>query len=254
MNPFEKNRFKVVVWLQHPFRRISHYSSGFTLTELIVAIGIVVFIAALLFPAMSKTKESAIVVKCTANQRLLFGGLMAYAQDNDMTFPVSTGGTNRWFYRVANYVSGFEGGSVSDPSGVGMKAAYAKVAICPIPEHRGWKDTVGTYGLHEGFGSYDTGSPMDYPPARLSKINRPSKLPVLCCEGPLVGGHKMTTNGPNPWAREKYGYAGTTRQFGPGPNHGGNCNFTFLDGHSELRDVTKQNLWPWNDPLVFAFE
>jgi prepilin-type processing-associated H-X9-DG protein len=221
---------------------------------MIVAIGIVVFLAALLFPALSKSKDGAVTVKCTSNQRALISALITYAQDNDMSFPVSTTGTNRWYFRVSNYVSGFEGSSVVHPSGTGVKESYAKVVICPIPEHAGWKDTAGTYGLHEGFGSYDSGLPGDYAPVRLTRINRTSTLPVLCCEGPFTGGHKMTTSGPNPWAREKYGYDGPARIFGPGPNHGGKCNFAFLDGHIELRDVTKKDQWPWNDPKVFSFE
>lgn len=230
---------------------------GFTLVEMLVSVGIVVFLAALVFPALSKTRNSAAAIKCTSNQRILFSALMAYAQENDMTFPVSTSGTNRWFYRVSNYVPGFENDSVVDPSGVGLKPAFAKIVICPIPEHKGLKNTTGTYGLHEGFGTYDSGLPSNYTPVRLATITRPSKLPVLCCEGTYEeknGGHKMTTTGPHPAAQIKYGYTGTTRNFGPSPNHGRQCNFTFLDGHIELRDVTKASQWPWNDPDVFKFE
>jgi prepilin-type processing-associated H-X9-DG protein len=136
-----------------------------------------------------------------------------------------------------------------------MTAAYAKIAICPIPEHASRDSAAGTYGLHEGFGSYDSGLPQNYQAFRLAKISRLATLPVLCCQfAPRGGGHKMTTNGPNPWAKEHYGYDGPTRQFGPGPNHRGKCNFAFLDGHIELRDVTKRDQWPWNEPDVFKIE
>lgn len=239
---------------QPSFDRVGALRDGFTLIELIVAVGIVTLIAALIFPAISKTRDSAIATKCAANQRIMFSALMSYANDNDNTFPVSTPGTNRWFFQVAKYVPGFENQSMRNDNLIGFKPAFSKIVICPIPEHAGWNDAPGTYGLHEGFGIYSDGPPEKYAPFRLSRISRPSRLPVLCCEGPEKGGHVMRTNGPNPYAQEKYGYSGPVNNSGPGPNHGGKCNFTFLDGHTELRDVTKRDQWPWNDPNVFAME
>ena len=234
--------------------------SGFTLIEVLVVVGLIVLLASLSVPVMSRARESAIASRCNANQKSLILGLLAYAQDNNGTLPVSTGGTNRWFFRIAPYVAGFGGGSVVNPPGARMTPAYAKIAICPIPEHAGRDSTPGTYGLHEGFGSYDSGLPQNYPAFRLARISRIATLPVLCCQfaPPNAtsgnGGHKMTTDGPHPWAEEHYGYDGPTRQFGPGPNHRGKCNFAFLDGHIELRDVTKRNQWPWNEPDAFKIE
>ncbi len=229
--------------------------SGFTLIEILIVIGLITLLASILIPVMSRASESAIASRCMANQKSLISGLLAYAQDNNGTLPVSTMGTNRWFYQIAPYVSGFGGASVIDSSGAGMTAAYAKIAICPIPEHAGLSGTAGTYGLHEGFGSYNSGLPQNYQAFRLARISRLATLPVLCCQfAPRGGGHRMTTNGPNPWAKEHYGYDGPTRQFGPGPNHRGKCNFAFLDGHVELRDVTKRDQWPWNEPGVFKIE
>lgn len=235
-------------------RAIGGRCKGFTLTELIVAVGIVALIATLILPAFSKSKEAAIAARCAANQRIMFSALMGYASDNNNTFPFSTPGTNRWFFRVSNYVPGFENQTIRNPNLIGVKPGYAKIVICPIPEHAGWNDAPGTYGLNEGFGESSDGPPEKHTPFQLSRISRPSRLPVLCCQGPLKGGHVMRTNGPNPYAAEKYGYAGPVNNSGPGPNHEGKCNFTFLDGHTELRDVTKRDQWPWNDPSVFTME
>lgn len=254
MNSSDKSSGIVFIFRRSRFVFDKTKSGGFSLMELLIVIGIIVCLAALLFPSMTKARDSAITSKCISNQRTIFFALMAYAHDHDFTFPVSTPGSNRWFYQISTYISGFETASVTDPSTGGMVSSYAKIVICPIPEHAGWTGATGTYGLLEGFGCYDSGVPSDYVPYRISKISRPGKLPILCCEGPFVGGHRMTTTGPNPWAQEKYGYEGTTRNFGPGPNHGGKCNFTFLDGHIETHDVTKRDQWPWNDPNAFKME
>jgi prepilin-type processing-associated H-X9-DG protein/prepilin-type N-terminal cleavage/methylation domain-containing protein len=228
--------------------------SGFTLIEVLVVVGLIVLLASLLVPVMSRARESAIASRCNANQKSLILGLLAYAQDNNGTLPVSTPGTNRWFFRIAPYVAGFGGGSVVNPPGARMTPAYAKIAICPIPEHAGYDNVPGTYGLLEGLGSKPDGLPQDYPAFRLARISRMATLPVMCCQfGPTGGGHVMTTDGPNRWATN-YGYVGTNRISGPGPNHRGKCNFAFLDGHVELRDVTKRDQWPWNEPDAFKIE
>ena len=59
---------------------------GFTLTELLVVIAIVVLLAAILFPALSRSKARARSIVCLSNLRQIGLGLSFYLADTS-TFP-----------------------------------------------------------------------------------------------------------------------------------------------------------------------
>lgn len=66
--------------------------SGFTLTELVVVIGIVAVLAGLLFPAASAVRGRAQRVQCTNNLRNLYIATNLYVQQNGSWPQISMGG------------------------------------------------------------------------------------------------------------------------------------------------------------------
>lgn len=60
-----------------------HKRDGFTLIELLVVIAIIALLMAVVLPAMSKAKELAMSLSCTANLHSLGTAYQAYANDHD---------------------------------------------------------------------------------------------------------------------------------------------------------------------------
>ena len=87
---------------RHPSTsRNRHSTSGFTLVELLVVIGIIAVLIAILLPSLSKARRAAQAVACMSNLRQVGIGMMQYVNDNRGTLPVadvwvSTDGPDLW--------------------------------------------------------------------------------------------------------------------------------------------------------------
>ena len=66
-------------------------SRGFTLVELLVVISIIVILAALLLPVLSKAKLKAQQTNCLNNQQQLQAGWIMYAQEQNGSLPLNAG-------------------------------------------------------------------------------------------------------------------------------------------------------------------
>ena len=70
-----------------------HRKTAFTLVELLVVIGIIALLISILLPALSRAREAANNIKCSANLRAIGQGISIYIADFHGTIPASN-----WYY------------------------------------------------------------------------------------------------------------------------------------------------------------
>ena len=258
-------------------------AKGFTLIELLVVIAIIAILAAILFPAFAKARESARRISCVSNMKQLGTAIMQYTQEFDEKFP--SGGDGNfggmgWQQIIQPYLKDYN------------------VVVCPSDANGGQRVPVASGGWQGPGMSYAAngllspnynfvGTPASGFPAlgpmpltsvdwwiegkalSLSKIKKPT-LSVLLAEKHSAGFPNFPSMGVN-WSSPQVVISGSdvnphgtadnipdgTRADAPYPNgrngavtvvHLDRTNILFCDGHVKSMIATETNPDPAGRP------
>jgi prepilin-type N-terminal cleavage/methylation domain-containing protein len=92
-------------------------SRGFTLIEVLVAIGIISFLVAILLPVISRVRTAANEAVCANHIHQLMGAFISFACDNDNHLPGTLYGSNDGSYTQSDWLFGQGGFNNSPQSG-----------------------------------------------------------------------------------------------------------------------------------------
>jgi prepilin-type N-terminal cleavage/methylation domain-containing protein/prepilin-type processing-associated H-X9-DG protein len=230
---------------------------AFTLIELLVVIAIIAILAAMLLPALAAAKAKAQQIKCMGNMKQLGLAAVMYTNDSDDKLPVGTwqGG----FFLIgplAKYLAiQFDESRGNDQNYIrAICQSNAPVVRCPsypitkLPVDPGLHYTINNinYSAWRLSGQYGPvgsgGQKLSALPGRVSDIALFLELTaerVLDFVNYDVKDDQTTVFGKvgvkNPPTQVRMIYAEDKR-------HRGNSTLTFIDGHAEIRRLTKEQM------------
>lgn len=199
-------------------------TGGFTITELLVVIGVIAVLAALCLPGSLKAIESARAARCMGNLRQLGAGFQMYAGDHDGTMltlnEVSSPGANSKYW----------------PN---LLVPYIPITQWRYSGAQGWGDTIeGVYrcpsakAYYNG-GGYGVNELHLGKPGRITKIfsiTRPAQLWLL--GDALIGKAPNSKTSASVWCSTCTSWGNGTG-YEAAPRHNGKSNVCFVDGHVE---------------------
>ena len=227
-------------------RPCSIFRPGFTLTEILVVITILVVLAAVLLTVTGRIRESADNAKCTGYMRQIGIAMIAYSTENNARLPAvreeDPSGNSPgevWFNAILPHLSETAFDSHMPEQSL----------ICPVWQ-RVWRQkypsAARSHWNRTGYGmSYVmVGSPTKGGPnwaktgyaVRLTEIADPGRTIMVADAGGWNWGIHGTNYNTNAYFKPESGLDGGLR-------HGKGANFLFVDGH--VLSLNKSGVYPY---------
>ena len=216
--------------LQHPARR---GLGGVTLLESLVVIGVLMILAALLLPALSRGRQAARATQCIDNLRQLGLAAELYWDDHDgRVFPYLQGATNGgmryWFGWLK---PGAEGDREyrPDQGALWPYLGAGSVELCPSLDY---SSTLYKFKASSAAFGYGYNRHLGQHPTEISSLRQPSDT-ILMADAAQVNDFQSPASPEQPLLEEFY-YVDAD-EGGGYPNshfrHNGQANAVFCDGH-----------------------
>lgn len=223
---------------------------GFTLIELLVVVAIIVTLIAILMPALSSARDSAVTVKCLNNLKQIYTSQVMYSTEYNgrmlvrkyasLPLPNGTMGGQTWlqYLNVLGYIPG--GGKYAPTSGGQVVFSARSVGVCPrwgfmentASPAPSWQWIYqGTYGTNAHVA--DEGAYVRY-----ALISQPADV-MLAADKASIGGSGggiVATTSPidlTPGGAVTASPSGTDVNYQVGVWHGRQTtNIVYYDGHA----------------------
>jgi len=162
--------------------------SGFTLTELVVVIGLLVLVALLVLPALAAGRNNNRDTHCVDNQRRLAAGWLMYAGENNDVLMNNGGGNPNWVAGVLDWEWGTAGAYYNTNTSYLTDPAQSAMASY-VRDPQAFRCPADVY------------TPAFWPVPRVRSVSMNGALAGHGGSGPTVKGH-------NPGGRIYYGSGG----------------------------------------------
>lgn len=235
--------------------RINRSKSGFTLTELLVVLGVIGILSALVFPAITKAVAAGRSATCTSNLHQLQLAYQMYLDDHDGRFfpwRADTAGGTLWYFGLETGGGG-EGSRHLDKSRARLAPYFSHcggIEVCPaLPYNESYfkqKFELASYGY--GLNAYlISGTPQNKKAGitRIEQVDIPSET-IAWADAIQVNTFQAPASPKNPLLEEWYCLTtGTPPTFHF--RHNKKCNAVMLDG--SVRSFKPADLNPLCDGL-----
>lgn len=235
---------------------------GFTLIELLVVIAIIAILAAMLLPALSRSKAKAQGVYCLNNHRQLLVAWKMYVEDNRDLLPHVKHGPFEWVGGWLDYTAARDNWDPELHLKKSILWPYCKSAdIFKCPADRSTVTVLGrtmprvrTMSMLNWVGGRGENRPMNWSNTSFGdtageyRIYRRSS--DMAVPGPSMTfvflDEREDSINDGMFVVDMLVYPNTTQSIVdyPASYHGGAGGFSFADGHSELKK--------WSSPLILA--